>query len=103
MALAREKEAGWAIHPGEILDEEFLKPLGISQYRLAKQIGVASQAINDIVNRKRGISVDMAMRLGRFWRTSPEFWLNLQVAYDVRTIDKQSKKRIEKIQPYRAA
>jgi addiction module HigA family antidote len=103
MALETRRAAGWAIHPGEILGEEFLKPLAISQYRLAKEIGVPSQAVNDIVRRKRGISADMALRLGRFFATSAEFWMNLQVAFDVHSVAKQSKRKIEKIRPYRSA
>jgi antitoxin HigA-1 len=103
MALERQRAAGWAVHPGEILDEEFLKPLAISQYKLAKEIGVPSQAVNEIVRRKRGISADMALRLGRFFATSAEFWLNLQVAYDVHNVAKGTKKTIEKIRPYRSA
>jgi antitoxin HigA-1 len=103
MGLERRKAAGWAVHPGEVLEEEFLKPLAISQYRLAKEIGVPSQAINDIVHRKRGISADMALRLGRFFATSAEFWLNLQVAYDVHSVAKEAKRRIEKIRPHHSA
>ena len=103
MTLERQKAAGWAVHPGEILEEDFLKPLAISQYRLAKEIGVPSQAVNDIVRRKRGISADMALRFGRFFSTSAEFWLNLQVAYDVHSIAKEAKRKIEKIRPYRSA
>jgi addiction module HigA family antidote len=103
MALGRQKAAGWAVHPGEILEEEFLKPLAVSQYRLAKEIGVPSQAVNEIVRHKRGISADMALRLGRFFATSAEFWLNLQIAYDVHNIAKEAKRRIEKIRPYRSA
>lgn len=103
MGLERQTAAGWAVHPGEILEEEFLKPLALSQYRLAKEIGVPSQAVNDIVRRKRGISADMALRLGRFFATSAEFWLSLQVAYDIHSVAKAAKKRIEKIRPYRSA
>jgi antitoxin HigA-1 len=103
MGLERRKAAGWAVHPGEVLEEEFLKPLAISQYRLAKEIDVPSQAINDIVRRKRGISADMGLRLGRFFGTSAEFWLNLQVAYDFHSIAKEAKRKIEKIRPYRSA
>jgi|HubBroStandDraft_2_1064218.scaffolds.fasta_scaffold253244_1 addiction module HigA family antidote len=103
MGLERRKAAGWAVHPGEVLDEEFLKPLAISQYRLAKEICVPSQAVNDIVRRKRGISADMALRLGRYFATSAEFWLNLQVAYDVHNIAREAKKKIEKIRPHRSA
>ena len=64
------------ITPGEILDEEFLKPMGITQYRLAKDIGVPPRRINEIVNGQRSITADTALRLGRYFRMSPEFWLN---------------------------
>ncbi len=71
------------IHPGEILLEEFLKPLDISQYRLAKDISVDPRRINEIVHGKRSISADTALRLGRFFKTSARFWLNLQSHYDL--------------------
>ena len=69
-------------HPGEVLLEEFLKPLGISQYRLAKSLLVPLRRVNEIVLRRRGISADMALRLGRFFGTTAEFWLNLQSGYE---------------------
>ena len=71
------------IHPGEILMEEFLEPLGISQYRLAKDISVPPRRINEIVHGKRSISADTALRLARFFGTTERFWLNLQVRYDL--------------------
>jgi addiction module HigA family antidote len=71
------------ITPGEILDEEFLKPMAITQYRLAKNIGVPPRRINEIVNGQRAITADTALRLGRYFRMSPEFWLNLQSHYDL--------------------
>jgi addiction module HigA family antidote len=71
------------IHPGEILIEEFLKPMGISQYRLAKDISVPPRRINEIVHGKRAITADTALRLGRFFKMSPQFWLNLQTRYDL--------------------
>jgi addiction module HigA family antidote len=71
------------VHPGEILLEEFLKPMGISQYRLAKDINVPARRINEIVQGKRTITADTALRLGRFFKMSPEFWLNLQAHYDL--------------------
>src|SRR5438128_3949003 len=71
------------VHPGEILFEEFMKPLGISQYRLAKDISVPPRRINEIVLRKRSVSADTALRLSRFFGTSEHFWLNLQTAYDL--------------------
>jgi len=71
------------IHPGEILLEEFLRPMGISQYRLAKDIGVSPRRINEIVHGKRAITADTALRLGRFFGMAPQFWLNLQNRYDL--------------------
>jgi len=71
------------IHPGEILMEEFLEPLGISQYRLAKDISVPPRRINEIVHGKRAITADTALRLARFFGTTERFWLNLQVRYDL--------------------
>lgn len=71
------------VHPGEILAEEFLGPLGISQYRLAKDISVPPRRINEIVHRKRSVSADTALRLARYFGTSERFWLNLQTHYDL--------------------
>jgi len=71
------------VHPGEVLQEEFLKPLAISQYRLAKEISVAPRRINEIVQGKRAITADTALRLARYFGTSDRFWLNLQTRYDL--------------------
>ncbi len=71
------------IHPGEILLEEFLKPLGISQYRIARDLSVPPRRINEIVQGKRGITADTALRLGRYFGNSARFWLNLQARYDL--------------------
>ena len=71
------------IHPGEILSEEFLKPLNLSQYRLAKGITVPTRRINEIVLGKRAVTADTALRLARFFGTSERFWLNLQATYDL--------------------
>lgn len=71
------------IHPGEILREEFLAPFKISQYRLAKDIGVAPRRINEIVHGLRSISADTALRLGKYFNISPQFWLNLQSHFDL--------------------
>ena len=71
------------IHPGEILLEEFLKPMGISQYRVAKDINVSPRRINEIVHGKRSISADTALRLSRFFGLSERFWMNLQSRYDL--------------------
>ncbi|MFZ8877910.1 MAG: HigA family addiction module antitoxin [Ilumatobacteraceae bacterium] len=71
------------IHPGEVLLEEFLKPLGVTQHRLAVSIGVPPRRINEIVHGKRGISADTALRLARFFGTSDRLWLNLQSRFDL--------------------
>ena len=83
------------IHPGEILMEEFLKPLGISQYRLAKDINVPARRINEIVHGKRSISADTALRLSRYFNLSERFWLNLQARYDIEMEKDKFKGRIE--------
>ena len=71
------------IHPGEILMEEFLTPMGLSQYRVAKDIGVPARRINEIVHGKRGITADTSLRLARFFGMSERFWINLQTHYDL--------------------
>lgn len=71
------------VHPGDVLLEDFLLPLGISQYRLAKDISVPPRRINEIVRRQRAISADTALRLGRYFGVSPRFWLNLQAEFDL--------------------
>ena len=71
------------VHPGEILLEDFLKPMGISQYRLAKSISVPARRFNEIVHGKRAITADTALRLGMFFRMEEQFWLNLQTHYDL--------------------
>lgn len=71
------------VHPGEVLLEDFLSPMGISQYRLAKDISVAPRRINEVVHGKRAISADTALRLGRYFGVSPRFWLNLQAQFDL--------------------
>jgi addiction module HigA family antidote len=73
------------IHPGEILLEEFLRPLGVSQYRLAHDIRVSPRRINEIVHGDRAITANTALRLGRYFGTSAQFWLNLQSHYDLET------------------
>jgi antitoxin HigA-1 len=71
------------IHPGEVLLEEFLEPMEISQYRLAKDISVPPRRINEIVHGKRSVTADTALRLSRYFGTSDRFWLNLQASYDL--------------------
>jgi len=82
------------IHPGEVLLEDFLKPLGLSQYRLAKDIGVTRIRISEIVKGKRSVTVDTAMRFGRYFGTSADVWLGLQLDYDLESAEDQ-RERIE--------
>ena len=84
------------VHPGEVLLEEFLLPLGISQYRLAKSTGVPPRRINEIVHGTRGITADTALRLSRFFGTSEPFWLNLQTHYDLEVAKERLDGRLEK-------
>lgn len=84
------------IHPGEILDEEFLKPLELSQYKLANDICVPRRRINEIVHGDRGVSADTALRLSEYFGTSAEFWLNLQCRYDLLVEQKASGKEIKR-------
>jgi addiction module HigA family antidote len=83
------------IHPGEILLEEFLKPMEISQYRLAKDISVPPRRINEIIHGKRSISADTALRLSRYFGLSERFWLNLQTQYDLEIQKDKLENRIE--------
>jgi antitoxin HigA-1 len=83
------------IHPGEILLEEFLKPLGISQYRLAKDIHVPARRINEIIHGNRAITPDTALRLSRYFNLSERFWLNLQARYDLEVEKDKLHGRIE--------
>jgi antitoxin HigA-1 len=83
MTIPRKGVPNWRIHPGEILREEFLKPLAITPYALAKRLHVPPPRINDIVLEKRGVTADTAMRLARFFRTTEQFWLNLQNSYEL--------------------
>ena len=84
------------IHPGEVLIEDFMKPLGLSQYRLAKDIGVTPIRISQIVNGQRAITVDTAMRLARYFGTSAVVWLRLQVRYDLEVAEKELSGRINR-------
>lgn len=89
------------ITPGDILREELLEPLGITPYRLAKDIGVPQTRIEGILDGKRAITPDTALRLGRYFGTTPQFWLNLQADFDLRRIQSDPDKRAEyvRIQP----
>lgn len=83
------------IHPGELLLEDFMKPLGLSQYRVAHDIGVPPLRISQIVNGKRAITADTAIRLGRYFGTSPDVWLRLQARYDLEWAQLEHGERIQ--------
>jgi len=83
------------ITPGEILEEDFLKPMALSQYRLAKDIGVPPRRINEIVKGQRAITADTALRLGRYFKMSAQFWLNLQSHYDLEVVSDRLGRRLE--------
>lgn len=92
------------IHPGEILMTEFLEPMGISQYRLAKDIGVTPRRINEIVHGRRAITADTALRLGRFFSMEAQFWLNLQTHYDMEVALEALEDRLDKeVHPFSRA
>ena len=91
------------IHPGEILLEEFLRPMGISQYRLAKDIGVPQRRISEITQGKRAITADTALRLGRYFGMEAQFWLNLQSRYDLLKTELEIGERIDEEVKPRAA
>jgi len=92
------------IHPGEILVKEFLEPLGISQYRLAKDICVTPRRINEIVHGRRAISADTALRLSQFFGMEAQFWLNLQSRYDMEVARDQLQDKIKKeVRPFSRA
>ena len=92
------------IHPGEILLEEFLRPMDISQYRLAKSINVTARRINEIVHGNRRISADTALRLARYFGTTERFWMNLQTRYDLEVEkDRLGSRLDQEVQAYNAA
>jgi addiction module HigA family antidote len=90
------------MHPGEVLREEFLRPLEMSSYALAKGLRVPSPRVNDIVLEKRGITADTAVRLAKFFGTTEVFWMNLQAFYEVRHAKNRLMKEIQQIQPHKA-
>ena len=96
-----KKKSIWNIHPGEMLREEFLKPMGLSAYQLAKELRVPVPRINDIVREKRGITADTAVRLARFFGTTPQYWMNLQSFYEVRAAESALQKELKGIVPSR--
>ena len=91
------------VHPGEILRDEFLTPMDLSVYRLAKAIKVSRPRLNDIVIGRRAVTTDTALRLGRYFGTTPEFWINLQTRYDLDVAERTVRRKIEReIQPHAA-
>lgn len=102
MAITRSGTPNWTVHPGEILREEFLKPLKLSAYALAKRIRVPAPRVNDIVLQKRGITADTAVRLAKFFGTSEQFWLNLQASYEVNQIKAAQREELDRIEPMSA-
>ncbi|HAM50464.1 MAG TPA: addiction module antidote protein, HigA family [Nitrospiraceae bacterium] len=88
------------IHPGEVLQEEFLGPMGISVYRLAKETGLSQTRLGQIIKGERSISAETAIKIGRFLNTGPEFWMNLQSLYDIEEAEKQYGKEVKAIHPY---
>jgi addiction module HigA family antidote len=102
--MAKKKgTVGWNIHPGEILREEFLKPLGLTPYDLVKRLHVPAPRINDIVLERRGVTADTALRLARFFGTSVEFWMNAQAFYEVRLASARLARELKQVEPRRAA
>ncbi|MDK8794838.1 HigA family addiction module antitoxin [Corynebacterium sp. MSK044] len=91
------------VHPGEILMEDFLKEMGITQHKLAVSIGVPPRRINEIVHGKRAVTADTALRLGKYFGMSPQFWLGLQTQYDLDVAEDKILAEIENIQPVQAA
>ena len=90
---------GKNIHPGEILETEFLEPLGITAYKLSKAVGIQQTRISLIIKGHRGITPDTAIRFSRYFGTTPEFWMNLQREHDLRKIRLEKKEEFEKIMP----
>ena len=97
--MTRPKTKTLAAHPGEILRTEFMEPMGITAYRLAKELH--SPGVYEVVRGERGISADIALRLGKYFGTTPQFWMNLQADYDLRVAS--AKARLDKIKPRSAA
>ena len=87
------------IHPGDVLREDYLKPLGMSPYALAKGLGISPTAVGEILNGKRAVTPATALRLARFFTTSAQFWLNLQAAYDLEEEQTRLSDRLEAIKP----
>ena len=92
---------GWNIHPGEILREEYMKPLGLSVYALAKELKLTRPRLNDIVLERRAITADTAIRLARYFGTTAQFWMNMQSSYELREAENANRKIVQSIEPRR--
>jgi len=103
MARKKGSAENWTIHPGEVLREEFLTPMKLTAYQLAKRLHVPVPRINDIVLEKRGITADTALRLARFFGTTEQFWMNLQSSYEVRRARAEIESDLTLIQPRRSS
>ncbi len=102
--MARKTKTIHPIHPGETLREDFLKPLGLTANRLAMELRVPVTRVNDIVRGKRAITADTALRLARYFGTTPQFWMNLQANYEVELAqDARGPEIVDRIRPHRAA
>ena len=102
--MAKKQNKITPIHPGEILLEEFIEPMGITQYKLAKDINVPARRINEIVHCTRSISADTALRLGRYFNISPQFWINLQTHYDLEIeLDKLGDRLLKEVKVFSQA
>ena len=91
------------VHPGEILEEDFIKPFGLTHYRVAKQTGMQQRRLDEICSGARGITMDSAIRLGRYFKTTPQFWVTLQSDYELRTELNKHSAEYESIQPIELA
>lgn len=99
MAITRSGNPKWRIHPGEILREEYLKPLNLKPAQLARAIRVSAPTVNELVRERRTLTADIAVRLARFFNTTEQFWLGLQASYDVNKVKAAMGKRLQKIKP----
>src|ERR1700722_15421352 len=103
MSIRKRGTPTWRVHPGEVLREEFLKPMGLSVYELAKRLLVPAPRINDIVLERRGGTADTAVRLSRFFRTTAQFWLNLYGAYEGSGVKAKRGSELERIEPLQSS
>ena len=102
--MKKQQRGGLSFHPGRVLYERFLKPTGLSQNALARELGVPPRRINEIVLGKRGITADTALRIARYFKTTEQFWLNLQLAWDLyHATHSAAAKQIDQIKPLKRA